>query len=51
LQALIQEGVEPTTAQAAIGNPELPKTLVTQNFGPQTVENLGSGYIRDPRTG
>lgn len=51
LQALIQKGVDPTTAQAAAGNPELLKTLITQTYGPQTIENLGSGYIRDPRTG
>jgi len=51
LQALIQKGVDPTTAQAAIGNPELLKALVTQNFGPQTVTPLGEGHIYNPRTG
>lgn len=47
LQALIQKGVDPTTAQAAIGNPELLKALVTQNFGPQTLTPLGNGYVAD----
>jgi hypothetical protein len=51
LRALIQKGVDPVTAQAAIGNPELLKTVVAQAYGPQNVENLGSGYIRDPRSG
>lgn len=47
LRALIQKGVDPTTAQAAIGNPELLKTLITQTYGPQTVTPLGNGYVAD----
>ncbi len=47
LRALIQKGIDPTTAQAAVGNPELLKMLVTQNFGPHTVQTLGNGYVWD----
>lgn len=47
LQALIQKGVDPTTAQAAINNPEMLKTIVTQTFGPKTVTPLGNGYVAD----
>lgn len=50
-QALIAKGVDPVAVKAAVGNPELMKTLITQTYGPQNIENLGSGYIRDPRTG
>jgi hypothetical protein len=46
-QALLQKGVDPTVVNAAIANPEIMKTLVTQTFGPQTVQSLGSGYIAD----
>lgn len=49
LRALIQKGVDPQTAQAAIGNPELLKTLITQTYGPQTVQTLGNGYVWDAR--
>lgn len=51
LQALIRKGVDPQTAQAAIGNPELLKTLITQNYGPQTVQTLGNGYVWDGKQG
>jgi hypothetical protein len=47
LQALINKGVDPATAQAAIGNPELLKTLITQTYGPQTLTSLGDGYVAD----
>lgn len=47
LQALIQKGIDPVTARAAIGNPELLKTLVTQAYGPKTVTPLGNGYVAD----
>jgi hypothetical protein len=47
LQALVQKGIDPVTAQAAIGNPELLKTLITQTYGPQTVTPLGNGYVAD----
>jgi hypothetical protein len=46
-QALLQKGVDPTVVNAAITNPEIMKTLVTQTFGPQTVQSLGDGYIAD----
>jgi hypothetical protein len=45
--ALIQKGVDPVTVQAAVTNPEIMKTLITQNFGPQTVTSLGEGYVTD----
>lgn len=47
LNALIQKGIDPVTAQAAIGNPDLMKTLITQTYGPQTVTPLGNGYVAD----
>lgn len=47
LQALLQKGVDPVTAQAAIGNPELLKTIVAQTYGPKTVTPLGNGYVAD----
>lgn len=50
-RALQLKGVAPEVIQATHGNPDLLKTIVTQTFGPQTAENLGSGWIRDPRTG
>jgi hypothetical protein len=46
-QALVQKGVDPVTAQAAIGNPELLKTIIQQTYGPKTVTSLGSGYVAD----
>lgn len=45
--ALLQKGVDPVTVQAAVSNPEIMKTLVTQHFGPQTVTPLGNGYVAD----
>lgn len=45
--ALLQKGVDPATVQAAVNNPEIMKTLVTQTFGPQTVTALGNGYVAD----
>lgn len=50
-QALVRKGIDPTIAQAAIGNPDLMKTLVAQAFGPQNVTSLGNGYVWDPRQG
>lgn len=47
LQALTQKGIDPVTARAAISNPEMLKTLITQVYGPQTIQNLGSGYVAD----
>lgn len=47
LQALIQKGIDPQTAQAAIGNPDMMKALITQAYGPQTVTPLGNGYVAD----
>lgn len=47
LQALIRKGVDPQTAQAAIGDPELRNTLFKQYFGPQTIQALGNGYVAD----
>jgi hypothetical protein len=46
-QALIQKGVDPQIAMTALKNPDLMKTLITQTFGPQTVQSLGSGYVAD----
>lgn len=46
-KALLAKGVDPAAVQAAIGNPELMKTLVTQVYGPQTVTSLGDGYVTD----
>jgi hypothetical protein len=46
-QVLIAKGVDPTIVKAAIGNPEIMKTLITQAFGPQTVTSLGQGYVAD----
>src|SRR4051794_37938889 len=37
-QALIQKGVDPNVVQAAIGNPELMRTLITQTFGKPQVQ-------------
>lgn len=56
-QALRSKGVPEGAIMAAVGNgrtpgnPELLKTLVNQAYGPQNVENLGEGWIRDPRSG
>lgn len=50
-QALVGAGMTPHQAQLAVLNPEAGKTLVAQTFGPHNAENLGQGYIRDPRTG
>lgn len=46
-QALVARGVDPQVAQAAAVNPELMKTLVSQTFGPKTVQSLGDGYVAD----
>lgn len=46
-KALLAKGVDPAAVQAAVTNPELMKTLVTQTFGPQTVQSLGNGYVAD----
>jgi hypothetical protein len=46
-KALLAKGVDPATVSAAISNPELMKTLITQTYGPQTVQSLGEGYIAD----
>jgi hypothetical protein len=46
-RALLAKGVDPQTVQAAISNPELMKTLITQTYGPQTVQSLGQGYVAD----
>lgn len=46
-RALLAKGVPPAVVQAAIVNPEVMKTLVTQTFGPQTVTPLGQGYVAD----
>jgi hypothetical protein len=52
-RALIGKGVEPQVAIAAVqpGNGEMLKQLVDQYFGPSQIDNLGSGYIRDKRSG
>jgi hypothetical protein len=52
-RALKAKGVEPQVADAAVqpGNGELLKQLIDQHFGPSQIDNLGSGYIRDKRTG
>ena len=44
-RALMAKGVDPAAVQAAIVNPALMKTLITQAYGPQTVQSLGNGYI------
>lgn len=48
-RALIAKGIDPQIAIAAVqpGNAEFLKTLVTQNFGPQTVTSIGEGYVTD----
>lgn len=46
-RALVARGVDPAAAAAAAQNPELMKTLVTQTFGPKTVQSLGDGYVAD----
>jgi hypothetical protein len=46
-QALLAKGADPTEVNAAAGNPELLKTLITKYYGPQTVQSLGNGYIAD----
>jgi hypothetical protein len=45
--ALRAKNVPDADIQAAMVNPELMKTLITQTYGPQTVQSLGSGYIAD----
>jgi hypothetical protein len=42
---LLAKGVDPQTIQAAMANPELMKTLITQTYGPKTIQSLGNGYI------
>jgi hypothetical protein len=44
LKYLVGRGVDPTAAQAAIGNPELMKSLIDQ-MKPKDPMNLGQGYI------
>lgn len=46
-RALLAKGIDPQTVQAAIANPELMKTLITQTYGPQTLTPLGNGYVAD----
>lgn len=48
-RALVNKGIAPELAIAAVqpGNSEFLKTLVTQAFGPKTVQALGDGYIAD----
>jgi hypothetical protein len=48
-KALLAKGIDPQVVAAAVapGNTEMLKTLVTQAFGPQTVQSLGNGYIAD----
>ncbi len=50
VQALRAKGVSDDAIRAGLGNPEIMKQLVTQ-LGPQSVDNLGDGYIRDRSTG
>lgn len=50
-RALLAKGVDSAAVQAAITNPELMKTLITQTYGPQTVQSLGNGYVWDPKKG
>lgn len=45
--ALRQRNIDEPTIQAAINNPEMLKTLLTQVYGPQTVQSLGNGYVAD----
>lgn len=48
-RALINKGVPQDVAMAAVqpGNAEFLKTLVTQAFGPKTVQSIGEGWIAD----
>lgn len=46
-QALVQKGVDPAAALAAINNPTLLTELIKQSYGPKTVQALGNGYIAD----
>ncbi|MCC8954104.1 hypothetical protein H8B02_11720 [Bradyrhizobium sp. Pear77] len=46
-QALVNAGMSPQQAQAAVLNPEAGKTLIAQKFGPQTLTPLGQGYVAD----
>lgn len=46
-QAFLAKGVDPNIVNAAMASPDLMKTLITQTFGPQTVQSLGNGYIAD----
>lgn len=43
LQALVQRGVDPATAVAAITNPEIMKALLPQLMPPQKFEKVGPG--------
>lgn len=45
--ALIAKGADPVSVQAAMQSPELMKALITQHYGPQTVQALGNGYVAD----
>lgn len=49
-QALLARGVDPTTVQAAVANPELMKTIIAQAYGAKQVQPLGNGYIYNPKT-
>lgn len=52
-QALRSKGIPDEAIIAAVGNGRTPgnhellKTLVTQAYGPQTVQSLGNGYVAD----
>lgn len=48
-RALVNKGVPQDVAIAAVqpGNTEFLKTLVTQAFGPKTVQSIGDGYVAD----
>lgn len=47
---LEQRGVDPITAQAAIGNPKVMESLLKQ-FEPKSFQFAGEGYVFDPKTG
>lgn len=49
-RALIAKGVDPQVAKAAVGNPDLMKTLIAQTYGPHNIQSIGNGYVYDPRT-
>lgn len=49
-KALLSKGVDPAAVAAARTNPDLMKTLVTQAFGPDSIQALGNGYIYHNKT-